>query len=207
MKQSDFFSGKQQAKYLNVNPLAKYLVNNFFNGVEHLLMKVGMAENVLEIGCGEGHVTEIIARVFKSSNITVTDIAEKMIEVTRQRLGAREGVNYRIENAANLSFQADFFDCIVACEVLEHLDDPCLALEGFKARLKPGGYLLASVPREPIWRILNMVRLKYLSRFGNTFGHVNHWSARKFKRLAGKELEIVDCSLPLPWTIILARKR
>ena len=39
-------------------------------------------------------------------------------------------------------------------------------------------HLLVSVPREPLWRGLNMARGAYLRDLGNTPGHVNHWSKR-----------------------------
>ena len=41
-------------------------------------------------------------------------------------------------------------------------------------------HLLVSVPREPLWRGLNMARGAYLRDLGNTPGHVNHWSKRAF---------------------------
>ena len=50
------------------------------------------------------------------------------------------------------------------------------------ARVARGGHLLVSVPREPLWRGLNMARGAYLRDLGNTPGHVNHWSKRSFVR-------------------------
>ena len=44
-------------------------------------------------------------------------------------------------------------------------------------------WLLVSVPREPLWRGLNMARGAYLRELGNTPGHVNHWSKRAFVSL------------------------
>ena len=45
------------------------------------------------------------------------------------------------------------------------------------------GYLLVCVPREPLWRGLNMARGAYLKDLGNTPGHLNHWSKRSFVAL------------------------
>ena len=42
------------------------------------------------------------------------------------------------------------------------------------------GYLLVSVPREPLWRALNIARGAYVRDLGNTPGHLNHWSRRAF---------------------------
>ena len=44
-------------------------------------------------------------------------------------------------------------------------------------------WLLVSVPREPVWRMVNMARGAYWKDLGNTPGHVNHWSKRSFTRM------------------------
>ena len=51
------------------------------------------------------------------------------------------------------------------------------------ARVARGGHLLVSVPREPLWRGLNMARGAYIKDLGNTPGHLNHWSRKAFVEL------------------------
>ena len=65
-----------------------------------------------------------------------------------------------------------------AIEVLEHVPDP-EATVAEMARVARR-WLLVSVPREPLWRGLNMARGAYWRALGNTPGHVNHWSKRAF---------------------------
>ena len=69
------------------------------------------------------------------------------------------------------------------------------------------GPLIASVPFEPIWRIGNMARRRYLRDFGNTPGHVNHWTRWGFKRFVGKQFSVSDTRSPLPWTMVRANLR
>ena len=65
--------------------------------------------------------------------------------------------------------------------------------------------ILVSVPREPIWRILNMARGAYIKDLGNTPGHLNHWSKRSFVQML-KGYGRVDAVLtPFPWTMVLLR--
>ena len=66
-------------------------------------------------------------------------------------------------------------------------------------------HLLVSVPREPLWRGLNMARGAYLKDLGNTPGHVNHWSKRSFVSLLSQHGEVVDARSPFPWTMLLVR--
>lgn len=95
-------------------------------------------------------------------------------------------------------------DLIFLLEVMEHLQSPNDAL----AELKRVGkkYVIIGVPREPIWRILNMLRLKYWSSLGNTPGHIQHWSKTSLlKFLKSRGFEVVAVENPLPWSIVLVR--
>ena len=106
---------------------------------------------------------------------------------------------------ARLPFPAKAFDLVLAIEVLEHVPDPDAALAEL-ARLARG-HLVLSVPREPIWRVANMARGKYLGALGNTPGHIQHWSARRFAQLVGRHVQVDAVRRPLPWTMVAARVR
>jgi 2-polyprenyl-3-methyl-5-hydroxy-6-metoxy-1,4-benzoquinol methylase len=94
---------------------------------------------------------------------------------------------------------------VVCCEVLEHLDDPERALRALA--LLNTEYYVFSVPREPIWRVLNFMRGKYLGQLGNTPGHLQHWSATSFQKLISRYFDIDERRFPLPWTMLLCRGR
>jgi 2-polyprenyl-3-methyl-5-hydroxy-6-metoxy-1,4-benzoquinol methylase len=94
---------------------------------------------------------------------------------------------------------------VVCCEVLEHLDDPGQGVDTLARLAQP--HLIASVPREPLWRALNIARGKYLADLGNTPGHVNHWSRGGFLDLLSRRFEIVEVQTPLPWTMALCTVR
>jgi hypothetical protein len=67
------------------------------------------------------------------------------------------------------------------------------------------GHLLVSVPREPLWRMLNLARGAYWTSLGNTPGHLNHWSRRSFVELLSRHGEVVEARSPFPWTMLLVR--
>jgi SAM-dependent methyltransferase len=73
------------------------------------------------------------------------------------------------------------FDVVVATEVLEHLHDPSGAVRELLRVARKA--VILTVPHEPWWRLANMMRGKYLSDFGNTPGHVQHWTRTGFVRL------------------------
>jgi hypothetical protein len=68
-------------------------------------------------------------------------------------------------------------------------------------------YLIVSVPREPLWRILNMCRLKYLRDWGNTPEIIQHWGKNAFISLLAKRFDMLWVETPLPWSMVMCRVR
>ena len=118
---------------------------------------------------------------------------------------ARTNARFITQSAYELGFADRSFDLVVGAEVMEHLEEPERALDEIE-RVSCGDVIL-SVPREPLWRILNLIRLSYLREWGNTPGHLQHWSTSTFHELVASRFEIVAVRRPLPWTMILARKK
>ena len=112
-------------------------------------------------------------------------------------------LEYRTMAAEHLPFADERVRHGRAIEVLEHVPDP--APRSPRWRAAPQRHLLVSVPREPLWRTLNMARGAYLSELGNTPGHLNHWSKRSFVRLLARHGEVVQTRSPFPWTMLLVR--
>jgi 2-polyprenyl-3-methyl-5-hydroxy-6-metoxy-1,4-benzoquinol methylase len=160
------------------------------------------ARTLLDVGCGEG----IVLRELQSSLVGVrcaaidVDYAE-VLDAVRHAPGCRAQVG----SAYEIPYRAGSFDLVVCCEVLEHLERPASALREL-VRVS-ARHVLVSVPREPIWRGLNVIRGAYLRRLGSTPGHVNRWSAASFEALVRSELDVERRATPLPWTLILAKKR
>lgn len=96
---------------------------------------------VLEAGCGVGAQTVTLARNSPSARITAIDIAERSLDEARARLQAAGLTNVRFRQADifDLPFEAEAFDHVFVCFVLEHLPRPVDALAALKALLKPGG--------------------------------------------------------------------
>ena len=68
-------------------------------------------------------------------------------------------------------------------------------------------FAFVSVPREPLWRLLNLARGRYLARLGDTPGHVQHWSRGALLALLATRLEVCAVRTPLPWIQALGRVR
>jgi len=182
------------------------LLNGYFRNVEKLFKASGITEGrAIELGCGEGFSTERLRKMLPDS-ITL-DASEYVSELVPRAQAKNPDVKIIEESIYELKSKPETYDLVFLLEVLEHLDYPDQALEQIAKVLKPGGKLILGVPREPIWRGLNMARGKYLKDFGNTVGHLNHWSSKGLIKYMKKHFGVIlDVKQPLPWTIVLAEK-
>lgn len=190
-------------KYHTRNPIARRLVAGFL--ADFLALARAQPERqAIEIGCGEA---ELSMRLVQSGFMVAGfDIAEEAIAEAKRRVTAA-GLNVSLGVAGidDLHSQHARAPLVVCCEVLEHLPDPERAVDQLAEMASP--WLLVSVPREPLWRVLNVCRGRYLMALGNTPGHINHWSKRQFLRLLTHRFSIAQVRTPLPWTMALCRAR
>jgi 2-polyprenyl-3-methyl-5-hydroxy-6-metoxy-1,4-benzoquinol methylase len=193
--------GNVYDKYGTRNPIERRLVDGFLEQVCELADRTGAGE-AHEVGCGEGEISMLLAR--RGLRVRGSDAsAEVIAEARRRSQAAGVGVDYRTAPISTLAPDRDAAELIVCCEVLEHLDDPEAGLETITLLARP--WLLVSVPREPIWRALNLARGKYVRKLGDTPGHLGHWSRRGFVEFLRSRVEVVDVRSPVPWTMALCR--
>ena len=196
-------TGNTYDKYNTTNPVARRLQAGFERSLEDLFERAS-PHSLLDIGCGEGVLTSRWAQRLGERRVVGIDLEDPKLQAewaTRQR----SNLEYRVMRAENLPFSDDEFDVATAIEVLEHVPDPEHTVAEM-ARVAES-HLLVSVPREPLWRLLNLARLSYLRELGNTPGHLNHWSRRSFVELLSMYGEVVEARAPLPWTMLLVRVR
>jgi len=191
---------KLAEKYLKAKTIDKSLIDNFYRTIENILNEIG-AESVLEIGCGPGFSTLYLSKFLKVRKFEASDVDFKMVKEAR---GRNPFININQESIYKLKRANDSFDLVVSLETLEHLEEPEKALKELKRVTR--NYCLLSIPREPLWRFLNMMRGKYWKDLGNTPGHINHWSKGKFIDLLRKYFKIEKVKTPLPWLVVLVQK-
>jgi SAM-dependent methyltransferase len=194
-------TGNTFDKYGSENPIVKRLMAGFHASLDELW---GMAKpkSVLDVGCGEGVLTSEWAERLRDGRIVGIDLEDPKLKAEWEKR-RRPNLEYRAEEATRLSFTNDEFDMATAIEVLEHVPEPEQTLAEM-ARVAER-YLLVSVPREPIWRMVNMARGAYWKSLGNTPGHVNHWTKVGFKSLLTQYGAVEEVRSPFPWTMLLVR--
>jgi SAM-dependent methyltransferase len=190
-------SGNTYDKYASKNPIERRMMNGFFTALDRMLDGL-QPEVVVEIGAGEGRITERLVARFPEATVVGLDLPDTNLAEEWEEID----VPMFFGDATRMPFVDGSIDLVVGLEVLEHVPQPERALTDI-ARICRGTALL-SVPREPIWRAGNMARGRYVRDWGNTPGHVNHWSARAFERFVGTQFDVEAVAHPLPWTMVRA---
>ena len=194
-------TGNTYDKYGSTNPVVRRLMANF-EGTLHELFTQAAPRTLLDVGCGEGVLTHRWARTAGMERIVGIDLDDPQLHEAWKGRQA-PNLEYMVMKAENLPFADREFEVATAIEVLEHVPDPEHTVSEM-ARVA-SKHLIVSVPREPLWRGLNLARGAYLKDLGNTPGHVNHWSKRAFVELLGRYGQVVEARSPFPWTMLLVR--
>lgn len=200
-------TGNTYDKYGSTNPVVRRLMAGFERDLDELL-ELAAPDAILDVGCGEGVLVQRWAQRFGHARVVGIDLEEESIQAgwTEHRA---PNLEYRVmevgraDRVANLPFADGEFELASAIEVLEHLPDPEHTLAEMARCARR--HLLVSVPREPLWRMLNMARGAYVTALGNTPGHLNHWSRRAFVELLSRHGRVAEIRSPFPWTMVLVR--
>lgn len=194
--------GNAYDKYGSRNPVVRQLMRGFEGALSALVERAAPA-SVHEIGCGEGYW--VLQWAQKGMRVRGCDFSAKVIEIAQQNArhqGLPESM-FGVRSIYDIQPAVDEADLLVCCEVLEHLEDPHAGLAALQRVATQ--HVILSVPREPLWCALNMARGKYWSAMGNTPGHLQHWSTRRFVELVSQYFDVLEVRTPLPWTMLLAK--
>jgi len=194
-------TGNTYDKYGSTNPVVRRLMAAFERALDELFSEADPA-SLLDVGCGEAVLTHEWAKRLGDRRVVGIDLDDPLLHAEWEKRQA-PNLTYQVMKAENLPFADDEFDVASAIEVLEHVPDPEHTVAEM-ARVA-SGWLLVSVPREPLWRGLNIARGAYVKDLGNTPGHLNHWSKRSFVKLLSQHGDVVQARSPFPWTMLLVR--
>jgi len=120
--------------------------------LEHTGLRKGM--RALDVAGGTGDISKGLAeQVGSEGQVFLTDINEAMLAEGRNNLidaGLVGNVSYQVENAENLSFDDNEFDCVTIAFGLRNVTNKDIALQEMHRVLKPGGRLLVLEFSKPV---------------------------------------------------------
>ena len=203
MSTGDFLGpiGNASEKYVDGNPVTRRLLRRFLGEIDTALLELAPS-SVLDVGCGEGVVTERVARLLPSASLVGLDADDPRLSAEWERRSL-DNLSFRVGSGYDLPYEAGSFDVVSAMEVLEHVERPRDLLAEMARVARQA--LLVSVPREPLWRLSHLAASRDVRRLGNTEGHINHWSSSRFADLVSGVGRVERLRRPFPWTLVVVR--
>lgn len=146
---------------------------------------------ILDFGCGSGHMDVIMGRYGK--NIHGIDLSTMAIEIAdyvkdNESKEVQNLVSFEMGDVTNDPKVFNEFDSCMSTHVFEHIKDPGPIIDGIRKRMKPGAYMLTSVP---------------LGYAYDDTDHVNHFmDEHEMKSYFSPYVDVVDIDIDYRWKVI-----
>jgi len=154
---------------------------------------------VMDVGCGEGYITQKIKELIPKAHIFGIDNSDIAIKTANKKFA---GINFAVGDVMNLPHAHGWFDIVVCNNLIEHVNDPVKMLLEINKKLKKGGFLIISTPSP--YRIENLfswlIRGKICLMSDN---HFKEYSIREMINILKKTGYIIEDfkSKPLKYAI------
>lgn len=137
---------------------------------------ISIHDNVLDIACGNGWGSAILASVAK--RVVGADLSKKSISEAKEKYKL-SNLSFEVHNALNMDFKNDYFDIIVSMETIEHIDDEKFLQEVYRV-LRYEGLFIVSSPQN------------CLGSFPLVPHHLREYTLEEFKKLLLQFFSIKD---------------
>ena len=119
---------------------------NRYRFIQQALQQYAPFQKGLSLGSGEGDYDAMIAK--HCTQLISCDINEQDVAFAKALNAEVANLEYRVENALELSFADNSFDLLVSVEVIEHVGQPARMLKEVARVLKPGGRAFITFPSQ-----------------------------------------------------------
>lgn len=191
----------RQTKYLKKNPVRQYLIGKYLQTIASLTRETP-ARTVLDVGCGEGFVIRNLSQQRPDLSLAGLDAEPEVLKIA---VFQNPQARFFLADGRRLPVRDARFDLVLCNEVLEHLPDPRRALQELARVSKE--HVILSVPREPHYRIANMLIGANWERWGDDADHRQRWTRSQFKIFAQEHFDVLQVRTPFPWLMLLCKKR
>jgi 2-polyprenyl-3-methyl-5-hydroxy-6-metoxy-1,4-benzoquinol methylase len=188
------------AKFQTRNPVARLLFGRFYDALGRIVAEL-RPESVLDAGCGEGETLERLHGLMPRE-VHGFDNNPTCVQFAAARLPA---YRFSTGDVCRMDFPDARFDTVLCLEVLEHLAEPAVALRELLRVSRM--HVVISVPNEPLFRLTNLARGKYVGRWGDHPEHCQHWNRASLAEFLAGAAEVVVVQSSYPWLIAICRKR
>lgn len=104
---------------------------------------------VLDIACGEGYGSAIMAR--RAGSVVGVDISPEAVDHASKAYGGLANLAFRVGDAAEIPLPNDSVDVVVSFETIEHHDRHQEMMREIRRVLRPDGILIISSPNRTVY--------------------------------------------------------
>ncbi len=135
-----------------------------------MLARIGPEDDVLDMACGTGDLSEILAQC-RPRSVLGMDFTEAMLEIAQRKARRKARSNgvpaptFRWGDAMEIDLPDESVDVVTIAFGLRNISSPQTAVGEFARILRPGGRLVVlefSTPRNPLVRLLNAAYTQYI---------------------------------------------
>ncbi len=135
-------------KYDAFTPVQSTMANNLLHLIREKLPHDSAPDRVLEVGCGTGRLTRLLAQIYPRAHIDAVDIAPRAIDYARQRKGENSSLRYIVADAEDLAGKLPApvpYNLIISNATVQWFNTPILTIRDMvKKYLAPRGILSLS---------------------------------------------------------------
>jgi 2-polyprenyl-3-methyl-5-hydroxy-6-metoxy-1,4-benzoquinol methylase len=195
-------TARHLAKYSNPNPLHRLSLDRFHAALADELRALA-PRSILDFGCGEAFTLDELARLgVDVQNYEGVDLRADALEAASARWPR---LGFTCADILDPAFDEKRYDVTLALEVMEHLYEPERILKRLVELTR--GTVILSVPHEPWFQLVNLVRGRDFIRLGNHPEHVQHWNSETLAEFIAPHAEVVRVRRSFPFIIATARPR
>ncbi|MFZ3301099.1 MAG: class I SAM-dependent methyltransferase [Microgenomates group bacterium] len=136
----DKYAKRYDSNYSYDKPFTRYKilkkVDDFFSSVKSVYKSDNLL--MLEVGCGTGEYTKLIASRFPKSKIIGIDISPDILKIAKNKCSKFKNVKFYTKSAYDMKFKNKSFDIVFGFYILHHLDSTKLSTEVHRVLKKKG---------------------------------------------------------------------
>jgi len=162
-----------------------YKDESIFVARTKLALEFVSGQRCLDLGCGTGNTSIRIAQKNSESEILAVDLLKNCVEFCREKIKPADNVSIARMEGCNLAIRDDIFDCVVALDLLEHIEQDEKAMMEILRIMAPSGKAVLTVPA---------IKMLYGKR-DKKLGHYRRYSKQEIeKKMRGLGFKIEKIS-------------